>query len=158
MQARRSEDVDAFIEALEKTGSFRDVITPAEAINERRPARRDDQGDLSFVAEATAWLATCTGSMLVQRVTREHRRVDRAAGDRARCVNVIVYGVVVYPLSQRVANIEQRDRTAEAQLLAAQREHAQADRHADRQGPRGRGARDVLQGRAAVRISPARGG
>jgi Tfp pilus assembly protein PilN len=34
VQARRSEDVDQFIEALEKTGSFRDVITPAEATNE----------------------------------------------------------------------------------------------------------------------------
>jgi len=35
VQARRSEDVDAFIEALEKTGSFRDVITPAEQTNEQ---------------------------------------------------------------------------------------------------------------------------
>jgi type IV pilus assembly protein PilN len=34
VQARRSEDVDQFIEALEKTGSFRDVITPAEATND----------------------------------------------------------------------------------------------------------------------------
>ena len=33
VQARRSEDVDAFIESLEKTGSFRDVITPAEQID-----------------------------------------------------------------------------------------------------------------------------
>ena len=38
----------------------------------------------------------------------------------------VVYALGVYPLSQRVANIEQRDRTAEAQLLAAQREHEQA--------------------------------
>jgi Tfp pilus assembly protein PilN len=35
VQARRSEDLDAFIEALEKTGSFRDVITPAEETNEQ---------------------------------------------------------------------------------------------------------------------------
>jgi ABC-type Fe2+-enterobactin transport system substrate-binding protein len=34
IEARRSEDLDAFIEALEKTGSFRDVITPAEETNE----------------------------------------------------------------------------------------------------------------------------
>jgi len=34
VQARRSEDVDQFIEALEKTGSFHDVITPTEATNE----------------------------------------------------------------------------------------------------------------------------
>ena len=65
------------------------------------------------------------GEMLVQRVTREHRRAIVPLAI-ALLVNVIVYGVVVYPLSQRVANIEQRDRTAEAQLLGAQREHAQA--------------------------------
>jgi type IV pilus assembly protein PilN len=35
VQARRSEDLDAFIEALEKTGSFRNVITPAEETNEQ---------------------------------------------------------------------------------------------------------------------------
>ena len=35
VQARRSEDLDAFIEALEKTGSFHDVITPAEETNEQ---------------------------------------------------------------------------------------------------------------------------
>ena len=31
----KSEDLDAFIEALEKTGSFRNVITPAEETNEQ---------------------------------------------------------------------------------------------------------------------------
>src|SRR5204862_298550 len=41
-------------------------------------------------------------------------------------VNVGLYLAVVYPLSQRVANIEQRDRTAEAQLQAAQRDFGQA--------------------------------
>jgi len=41
-------------------------------------------------------------------------------------VNIVVYAVAVYPLSQRVANIQQRDRTAEEQLLAARRDHAQA--------------------------------
>jgi Tfp pilus assembly protein PilN len=35
VEARRSEDVDAFIESLEKTGSFRDVITPQEATNDK---------------------------------------------------------------------------------------------------------------------------
>jgi len=35
VQARRSEDEDQFIEALEKTGSFRNVITPAEQTNEQ---------------------------------------------------------------------------------------------------------------------------
>jgi Tfp pilus assembly protein PilN len=34
VQARRSEDVDQFIESLEKTGSFRDMITPIESTND----------------------------------------------------------------------------------------------------------------------------
>ena len=34
VQARRSEDVDQFIESLEKTGSFRDMITPTESTND----------------------------------------------------------------------------------------------------------------------------
>src|SRR6185295_11990151 len=42
-------------------------------------------------------------------------------------VNIVVYAAVVYPLAQRVANIEQRDRTAEEQLRAAQREYSQAN-------------------------------
>ncbi len=41
-------------------------------------------------------------------------------------VNLVVYVAAVYPLSQRVANIQERDRTAEEQLLAARRDHAQA--------------------------------
>jgi Tfp pilus assembly protein PilO len=62
---------------------------------------------------------------LTQRVVREHRRVLLPLAI-ALGVNVVVYVAAVYPLSQRVANIEQRDRTAEEQLLAARRDHAQA--------------------------------
>ena len=62
---------------------------------------------------------------LVRRAMSEHRFVVLplliALG-----INVVVFAVGVYPLSQRVANIEQRDRTAEEQLLAAQRDHTQA--------------------------------
>lgn len=66
-----------------------------------------------------------SGGTLFQRVMRDYRRIVLPLAI-ALGVNVIVYGAVVYPLSQRVANIEQRDRTAEEQLLAAQRDHAQA--------------------------------
>jgi hypothetical protein len=45
VQAKRSEDVDEFIESLEKTGSFHDVITPQEETN--------DQGLLEAVIRAT---------------------------------------------------------------------------------------------------------
>jgi Tfp pilus assembly protein PilO len=65
------------------------------------------------------------GMELVQRVMREHRRVVVPLAI-ALGVNIVLYAAVVYPLAQRVANIEQRDRTAEEQLPAAQREHAQA--------------------------------
>jgi Tfp pilus assembly protein PilO len=65
------------------------------------------------------------GGTLVRRIVREHRRIVLPLAI-ALGVNLIVYGAVVYPLSQRVANIEQRDRTAEEELMAAQRDHAQA--------------------------------
>lgn len=66
------------------------------------------------------------GGTLLQRVVREHRRVIVPLAI-ALGVNIVLYAAVVYPLAQRVANIEQRDRTAEEQLRAAQREYAQAN-------------------------------
>jgi hypothetical protein len=65
------------------------------------------------------------GETLLQRVIREHRRVLVPLAI-AIGVNIVVYAAAVYPLSQRVANIEQRDRAAEQQLLGARRDHAQA--------------------------------
>jgi len=65
------------------------------------------------------------GGSLMRRVMREHRRVIVPLAI-ALGVNVAVYAAIVYPLSQRVANIEERDRTAEDQLRAAQRDHGQA--------------------------------
>ena len=65
------------------------------------------------------------GMTLVRRVMGEHRRVVVPLAV-ALGVNVVLYAAVVYPLAQRVANIEQRDHNAEEQLLAAQRDHAQA--------------------------------
>jgi Tfp pilus assembly protein PilO len=63
--------------------------------------------------------------VLIRRVVREHRRAVVPLAI-ALAINIVLYAAVVYPLAQRVANIEQRDRTAEEQLLSAQREHAQA--------------------------------
>ena len=62
---------------------------------------------------------------LGRRIFREHRRALIAlailfAG------NVLVYAALVYPLGQRVANIQQRDQAAERALRAAQAEQAQA--------------------------------
>jgi hypothetical protein len=65
------------------------------------------------------------GGALLQRVIRENRRVVVTLAI-ALGVNIVLYAAVVYPLGQRVANIEQRDRTAEDQLRAAQREYSQA--------------------------------
>jgi Tfp pilus assembly protein PilO len=66
------------------------------------------------------------GMALVRRIAAEHRRLLIpllvALG-----INVVVYGAFVYPLSQRVANVEQRDQAAEQALAAARREHAQAN-------------------------------
>ena len=65
------------------------------------------------------------GTSLVRRIATEHRRILIPLS-LALLVNVIVYGAFVYPLSQRVANIEQREETAAQTLAAARREHAQA--------------------------------
>ena len=65
------------------------------------------------------------GTALFQRAMREHRRMVLLLATTLG-INLVLYAAVVYPLAQRVANIEQRDRTAEQQLQAAQREHAQA--------------------------------
>lgn len=65
------------------------------------------------------------GLPLVRRVFGEHRRtvLPLVAG---LVLNVVVFAALVYPLSQRVANVEQREQTAAQALAAAQREHAQA--------------------------------
>jgi Tfp pilus assembly protein PilO len=65
------------------------------------------------------------GTSLVRRIAAEHRRVLLPLA-LALLVNVIVYVAFVYPLSQRVANIEQREDAAEQTLTAARREHEQA--------------------------------
>lgn len=65
------------------------------------------------------------GIALVRRVAQEHRRLLipllTALG-----VNLVVYVGVVYPLSQRVANVAEREEAAEQALESARREHAQA--------------------------------
>jgi Tfp pilus assembly protein PilO len=65
------------------------------------------------------------GLPLLRRATNEHRRLVIALAV-ALAVNMILYAVVVYPLSQRVANIEQRNKAAEQALAQARTEHAQA--------------------------------
>lgn len=68
---------------------------------------------------------TLRGSVLVRRVMQEHRRTVMVLA-ALLVANVLVYAFVVYPLGQRVANIQQRDRLAEAALNQARAEHAQA--------------------------------
>jgi Tfp pilus assembly protein PilO len=65
------------------------------------------------------------GSPLLRRIAREHRRILVPLAV-ALVVNVLAYALVVYPLSQRVANIEEREQAAARELAAAQREHRQA--------------------------------
>lgn len=65
------------------------------------------------------------GMPLLRRIAAEHRRLIIPLS-MALAVNAVVYAVVVYPLAQRVANVEQRDQAAEQALAAARREHAQA--------------------------------
>jgi len=61
-------------------------------------------------------------STLGRRVLREHRRLVLTLAITV-LVNILVYTVVVRPLSDRVANIAQRDTTAAQSLNAAIKEH-----------------------------------
>ena len=65
------------------------------------------------------------GTALLRRVAAEHRRVILPLAVLL-LANVVVYAAGVYPLAQRVENIEERDRAAEQARAQAQREHAAA--------------------------------
>ena len=65
------------------------------------------------------------GVPLLRRAAAEHRRLLMALGV-AVAVNALAYALLVYPLSQRVANVEQRDRAAEQALAQGRAEHARA--------------------------------
>jgi Tfp pilus assembly protein PilO len=61
------------------------------------------------------------GVPLVRRMLAEHRRMVLPLLI-VLVANVVVYGTVVHPLAQRVANVEQRTRQANEALAAATRE------------------------------------
>jgi Tfp pilus assembly protein PilO len=65
------------------------------------------------------------GLALVRRAAAEHRRLVIVLG-AAVLVNVALYALVVYPLSDRVANVTARERAAEQALAQARADHAQA--------------------------------
>ena len=65
------------------------------------------------------------GVRLVQRVFQEHRRTVYLLA-AAFLANVLIYAFIVYPLSQRVANVEQSTASAERALTAARAEHGKA--------------------------------
>jgi Tfp pilus assembly protein PilO len=66
------------------------------------------------------------GLPLLRRAAAEHRRLVVILAV-ALVANLRVYAFVVYPLSERVANIEQRNQAAEQALAQARIEHAQAN-------------------------------
>ena len=65
------------------------------------------------------------GMGLVKRVLAEHRLIVIPLSV-ALVVNVLAYGLIVYPLSQRVANVAQRDLAAEQALTQAKADYGQA--------------------------------
>lgn len=67
-----------------------------------------------------------SSSALLRRVAQEHRRTLLPLAI-VLVVNVLVYGLAVYPMAQRVANIEQSSREAQNQLAAARQEFDQAN-------------------------------
>jgi Tfp pilus assembly protein PilO len=69
---------------------------------------------------------TTHGLPLLRRAVAEHRRLVVGL-TIALVANILVYALVVYPLGQRVANIEQRNQAAAQSLAEARTEHAQAN-------------------------------
>jgi Tfp pilus assembly protein PilO len=65
-------------------------------------------------------------SPLLRRLVREHRRVAIPLAT-VLVIDVLVYALVVYPLADRVANVEQRDQAAARALGEAQADFAQAN-------------------------------
>jgi Tfp pilus assembly protein PilO len=65
------------------------------------------------------------GLALVRRAAAEHRRLIIGLGV-AVLINVGLYAFVVAPLADRVANVAERDRTAEQELARARAAHAEA--------------------------------
>jgi Tfp pilus assembly protein PilO len=61
----------------------------------------------------------------MRRVLDEHRRVVMPLA-AALVLNVLAFALLVYPLSQRVANVAQRNQAAEQALNAARGDYAQA--------------------------------
>jgi Tfp pilus assembly protein PilO len=66
-----------------------------------------------------------TSGALLQRVMTEHRRIVLPLAI-ALLLNVVAYAAGVYPMAQRVANVEERTQAAEQALAAARADHAQA--------------------------------
>jgi Tfp pilus assembly protein PilO len=79
------------------------------------------------------------GRALVRRVVREHRRILVPLAILF-VSDVVAYAFVIYPLAERVANIEQREQAAARELAAAQREHGLA---AGTLGGKDRAAREL---------------
>jgi len=66
------------------------------------------------------------GVPLLRRAVAEHRRIVITLAV-AFVANVLVYALIVYPLAERVANIEQRNQAAALALTQARTEHGQAN-------------------------------
>jgi len=62
------------------------------------------------------------GMPLLRRLLAEHRRVVIPIV-AVLVINILVYAFAVYPLAQRVANVEQRERAARQELTQAKREY-----------------------------------
>jgi hypothetical protein len=71
-------------------------------------------------------MSTPSTSALLRRVAEEHRRTLLPLAI-VLVVNVLIYGLAVYPMARRVANIEQSSNEARIELAAARQEFNQAN-------------------------------
>ncbi len=157
VEARRVEDVEAFIEALEARTPFRDVL-PVEEQTERRRAHRGDprrplragaarpcggDGRARHCRRKAGGAMSAPNATLARRVIAENRKPLIVLG-AGLVLNVLIYAFGVYPLSQRVANVTERNQTAARALTAARARERPGGGRAHRQGPRGVRARHLL--------------
>jgi Tfp pilus assembly protein PilO len=66
-----------------------------------------------------------TEPTLTRRILDDHRRTVMLLA-AALVLNILAYALLVYPLSQRVANVSERNEAAEQALAAARGDYAQA--------------------------------
>ena len=126
--ARGVDDVQLFMENLEKTGSFPEICPAVRAHQRTRPARDGHRNGVRAATGRQGGRAAGAGTRragpvttLARRIFAEKRHLVLPLGI-AIVANVLLYALVVYPLAIRSAGAADRAAAAAQQRIAAERE------------------------------------